>query len=303
MSISVRCYIFAPDGLQRISQRVMDGLCHGKDAMPQFADTKQKIANAIIELADGKPTRVLEIEGTFLEFDQLGKVHEYLRMGFVQAMETFAALERSERLEPSTVIDIAPKLNRAKWERDNRWNPSGEDIDLIEADSFDRSPVTEVKHAKGTADKPPPLTFEAKSAIEEIQTHFFGIQGHIDALSEQALKGFAFDARRRAKDDLDNPLWLGIADAADRRREILARYRTGKGVWYASVDIIRWETSRLTGRTDSLVHERCNSKKEAEEAARRLLVENAKYFSAETAVEARVVCDLEWQDDRTDDDA
>jgi hypothetical protein len=303
MSISIRFYIFAPDGLQRISQRVMNGLCHGKDAMPQFANTKQKIANAIIELADGKPTRVLEIEGTFLEFDQRGKVQEYLQRGFVQAMETFAALERSERLEPSTVIDIAPKLNRAKWERDNRWNPSREDIDLIEADMFDRSPVTEIKHAKGTAEKPPPLTFEAKSAIEEIQTHFFGIQGQIDALSEQALKGFAFDARRRAKDDLDNSLWLGIADAADRRREILARYRTGKGVWYASVDIIRWDTSRLTGRTDCLVHERCNSKKKAEEAARRLLVENAKYFSAETSVEAQVVCDLEWQDDRTDDDA
>ena len=43
------------------------------------------------------------------------------------------------------------------------------------------------------------------------------------------------------------------------------------------------------------MHERCNSKKEAEEAARQLLAENAKYFSAESSVEARVVCDLEWE--------
>ena len=28
----------------------------------------------------------------------------------------------------------------------------------------------------------------------------------------------------------DNAVWLGIAEAADRRREILARYRTGSGV-------------------------------------------------------------------------
>jgi hypothetical protein len=52
-----------------------------------------------------------------------------------------------------------------------------------------------------------------------------------------------------------------------------------------------------TGEIESFVHEKCSSKKEAEEAARRLLAENAKYFSAENSVEARVVCDLEWFDD------
>lgn len=44
----------------------------------------------------------------------------------------------------------------------------------------------------------------------------------------------------------------------------------------------------------SIVHEKCNSKKEAEDAARRLLAENAKYFSSSTSIEADVVCDLEW---------
>jgi hypothetical protein len=301
MAISVRFYIFTPDGLQRISQRIMNGLCHGRDTMPQFAGTKQKMANVIIELEDGKPGRILQAEGTYLEFDQAGKVHEFLQRGFIQAMDTFAALERSERLKPSKVIDIAPKLNREKWERENRWTPSKEDLDLIAADIFNRKQVPEIKHAKGTAEKPPPLTYEAESAIHEIQTHIIGIESKTESLSEQALKGFAFEARKRAKDDLDNPLWLGIANVADRRREILARYRTGKGVWYASVDVIRWDALRRTGRSESMVHERCNSKKEAEEAARRLLAENAKYFSAETSVEARVVCDLEWQDDQADD--
>jgi hypothetical protein len=46
-----------------------------------------------------------------------------------------------------------------------------------------------------------------------------------------------------------------------------------------------------------MFHERCTSKKEAEEAARRLLAEHAKDFSAEVSVEARVVCELEWEDD------
>jgi hypothetical protein len=85
-------------------------------------------------------------------------------------------------------------------------------------------------------------------------------------------------------------------------RERIPMLSARSGVWYASVDVIRWDTSRHTGRTDSFVHERCNSKKEAEEAARRLLAENAKYFNAESSVEARVVCELEWDAAASGDD-
>jgi hypothetical protein len=174
---------------------------------------------------------------------------------------------------------------------------------MIAADVFSPRKGTAIKPAKSVAQKPPPLTYDAKSAIREIETQTFGIAGKISALSEPALKGFAFEARERAKNDLDNPLWLGIANAADRRREILARHRTGKGVWYASVDVIRWDVSSgRAGQSESFAHERCNSKKEAEQAARRLLAEHANYFSAETSVEAHVVCDLEWQDDPGDDE-
>jgi hypothetical protein len=305
MTVSIRFYIFADDGLQRISQRVMEGLVHGSDAMPQFAGTKQKVANVIVEVEEGKPARITRADGNFLHFDAAGKVHKSLINSGFEAMDTFDALERSERIKSkSKVVDLSPKLNREKWERDNRWTLSKQDLDLISDDIWkrNRAATPTVQQAKGIAPKPPPVTFEAKEAIREIQTHIFGIDGKMDYLTEPALKGFAFEARRLAKNDLDNAVWLGIAEAADRRREILARYRTGSGVWYASVDVIRWDASRRTGRTDSFVHERCNSKKEAEEAARRLLAENAKYFSAESSVEARVVCDLEWAEAASGDD-
>ena len=94
---------------------------------------------------------------------------------------------------------------------------------------------------------------------------------------------------------------MGVAEAADRRRKILARHRTGKGAWYASIQLTYWDVTGNSGRCESIVHEKCNSKKEAEVAARRLLAENAKYFSASTSVEADVVCDLEW--DNTANDA
>lgn len=295
MSISVRFYLFADDGLQRISQRVMEGLVHAQDAMPQFANTKQKIANVIVELEEGKPAHITRADGSFLHFDAAGKVHESLVRSGVEAMETFDALERSNRVK-SKVVDLSPKLNRKRWERERRWELTKDDLDLISADlwKMKKAETAKVVQAKGVRAVPPPLTHEARQAVREIQTHVFGIQGKLEYLTEPALKGLAFEARSLAAKDFDDAVWLGVAGAADRRREILSRYRSGSGVWYASVDVIRWNRSRHSGETESFVHKKCNSKKEAEEAARRLLAENAKYFSADISVEARVVCDLEW---------
>jgi hypothetical protein len=58
-----------------------------------------------------------------------------------------------------------------------------------------------------------------------------------------------------------------------------------------------------SGDATASFHERCNSKKEADEVARRMLVENAQYFNAEHTVEATVVCELEWHDDPKEDGA
>jgi hypothetical protein len=305
MTVSLRFYIFANDGLQRVSQRVMEGLAHGQDAMPQFAGTKQKIANVIVELEEGKPARIARADGTYLHFDAAGKVHDFLMNSGMEAMDTFDALERSKRIKwKSKVVDISPKLNREKWEREHRWELSKNDLDLISADlwKMKKAKAAKVVQAKGVNPTPPPLTSEARNAVREIQTHIFGIQSKLEFLTEPALKGLAFEARSLASKDLDGAVWLGVAAAADRRKEILARNRTGSGIWYASVDVTRWDPSQRMGRRESFVHEKCNSKKEAEEVARRLLVENAKYFSAETSVEARVVCDLEWFEDSSGDD-
>ena len=85
--------------------------------------------------------------------------------------------------------------------------------------------------------------------------------------------------------------------AADPRYAVVKRHRTGEGIWHATVEILQWDVTHHSGESTASFHERCNSKGEAEEAARRMLVENAKYFSARSSVEASVVCDLEWYDD------
>lgn len=56
----------------------MQRLIHGRDAMPQYARTKQKVTDVIIELDDGKPVRIARADGTFLTFDDQGKIHNDL---------------------------------------------------------------------------------------------------------------------------------------------------------------------------------------------------------------------------------
>ena len=182
MAVSIRFYIFVPDGLQRISHRLMEGLCHGEDAMPHFADTKQKVANVTIEVEDGKPARIVNATGTYLHFDSKGRVHESLQRSGMEAMETFDVLERSKRIRPSKVVDLSPKLNREKWERENRWEPLASDLDLISADlwKMKKAAPAQVVQAKGTSPIPPPMTHEAREAIREIQKHVFSIGGKLE---------------------------------------------------------------------------------------------------------------------------
>lgn len=299
MSISVRHYLFAEDGLQRLSRRLVEGLVQGKDAMPQYAGTKQKSAEVILESENGKPVRIAQANGSFLTFDKNGQVHQDLALGGMQAMETFDALQRAQRQSASKVVDLSPKLNREKWERDYRWKLSKADLDLIADDIWNRkrAATPKVQQAKGVAPKPVPLTYEAKEAIEEFSRQLNGIDIKLEFLSEPALKGIAYEARRRATREENGKLWLGLADGADHRREIKARHRTGSGgIWYAVIDVIAWDHTRV-GNSVFSKEEKCASKKEAEEVARRLLVQHAEYFSADHSLEVKVICDLEWSGD------
>ena len=214
MSVSLRFYLFADDGLQRISRRVMEGLCHGLDAMPQFAKTKQRVANVVVELENGKPARIREATGSFLYFDDKGHVHESLMRGGFEAMETYDALEKSKRIGPSKVVDLSPKLNREKWERENRWQLSKQQLDAIANDIWrrKRAATAKVTQAKGAAPKPVPLTHEAEVAIREVETQLYGIDLKLQYLTETALKGFAFEIRARAAREGNDPLWLGLAE-------------------------------------------------------------------------------------------
>src|SRR6266403_336908 len=170
-------------------------------------NTKQRVATVIVELKNGKPSRILEVTGSFFDFDDKGKVHGSLMRAGFEAMETHQALERSKRSGPSKVVDLSPKLNREKWERENKWQLSQQQLDVITDDIWKRkrAATAEVIQAKGAAPKPVPLTHEAEEAIREVEIQFMGIDLKLQQLSETALRGFAFEIKARAAREGNDP--------------------------------------------------------------------------------------------------
>ena len=292
MSITARFYLFTDEGVRRLSRRVMDGLRDDRDALPQFANTKQRLAVVTIENEDGIPIRIRDTSGRFLQFDGSGQIGDGLRDSVVTAMEAFGAASKESK--HGAVVDLKPQLRRQAWERDNTWNLSKEDLDLIAADIWGGS-QGEIKNERVAVPRRPPLTHEARWAIERIAEQLFRFDMWLEDLSEPALKGLAFEARRRARGSPSDTTWSGIAEAAEHLRAVKARHRHGKGKWFAVIEAtttpqVKSESTVIR----SVAFAECASRSAAEDAARRLLAEHAKQFSACTSIEARLYCDLEW---------
>jgi hypothetical protein len=192
MPITSRLYVFEEGGaIKRVPKRIQDALIFGHGGIPEYADTRQQIASVIVENEDGKPVRILDATGSFWTFDAEGKIHKDL------VESVFAALDlhdKAARASRAKVVDLRPQVKKRQWEADNRWDLSKEDLDRIAADLWPGlACLEEIKTVKGKASKRPPLTYEAKNAISEIDAKLYLIGFEIEKLSEVALKGFAFE--------------------------------------------------------------------------------------------------------------
>jgi hypothetical protein len=293
MGLSSRYYLFAEDGVHRIAKRVVEGLVQGIDALPNYAGTTQKAAVVTVESDAKGVARINDAVGEFWHFDKLGKINKSLQKAAWAAVDRLTA---PSSLDHEAVVDLSAKLKRKRWEREHRWELSKADLDLIAADlhidGFSNEHAR-LRMVRGVASKRDPLTHEARYAVEEIEGLLIKIDWQLEGLSEVALKGFVSEANQRAT-HRNEPLWRGIAATAGRKREILARHRTGKGVWYAVIEGLRYEPMSRGREVFTIAFEECNSLKTAEAAARRLLVENAEHFSKCTGIEPRVYTELEW---------
>jgi hypothetical protein len=293
MGLSSRYYLFAEDGVHRIAKRVVDGLVQGIDALPNYASTTQKAAAVTVENDAKGVARIINAVGQFWHFDEVGKINKSLQQAAWVALDRLAPPSSSDQ---EAVVDLSAKLKQRQWDKENRWELSKADLDLIAADldidgfSNERA---RLRMVRGAAPKRDPLTHEARYAVEEIQSLLITIDSQLEGLNEVALKRLVSEANQRAA-NRNEPLWTGIAAAAARKREILVRHRTGKGVWYAVVEGLRYDPASRGREVFTIAFEKCSSLKAAEAAARRLLVEKAEHFSKWTGIEPRVYTDLEW---------
>ena len=79
MAISLRCYLFEDGGeIKRLPRRIVDGLVHGQDSMPEYANSVQRIATAVVDNENGKALRIVDARGEYWTFDEEGKINKAL---------------------------------------------------------------------------------------------------------------------------------------------------------------------------------------------------------------------------------
>lgn len=288
MGLSVRYYIFPEtDPPKRLSHQLVQGLASGKERLPEYAGTRQRILDVILENEDGVPQRISYTQGFFWEFDATGDIGAGLRRSLSEA------LEGDFKPPPKTgkVVDLGAHRDGMRRTEKNHWQASKEDLDLITADIWPKTRSHRLAVAKTSL---PKVTFEAKHALSDASGHFWQISNALSGLTEQGLVGLAYKARQEAEVDDSGPLYRAVAEMADRRLEILRRHRSGKGTWYAYVEVIRWNKVNDVGETVATYHRECDGRKAAVAAGRELLKEHADKVDYDVTVEGRIETDLEW---------
>ncbi|MER9302976.1 hypothetical protein [Mesorhizobium sp. M0496] len=290
--MSSRHYIF-PENSEplRLSRRLVEGMIFGKDALPQYAGTRQRVVSVIVENEGTAPNRILDAQGAYWVFDAAGDI----RKGLTRSTSDIMSATFNDSDNKGTVVALQPKLSKKRAEEEHRWVVGKAELDRIAADIWPKVKSDKMRSAQGVSVKRPPLTYDARHALDEATANLWKISHAVAELKEPSLKGFAHEARSRGADRPEHELlYQAIAQLADQRLEILRRRRTGKGVWYAIVGVIKWNGDHV-GQSVARFHEKCEGKRSAVVAARKLLAEHAGEFAENMTVEAEVLTDLEWQ--------
>ena len=275
MGFGRRHYLVHDDGtVERIPERVINGMIHGHDALPEYAGRAIRNLFVALETVDGKPDRITYTEGAVLRFDTDGRIDRSLRDSLVEILNEVDGSTAPK----SNVVPLAAKLHGGRRRRDY-WEPTPSILEKVAADIWgadDAAGADRVRLLKGEAPKPPSISFEARNAVSELRSGVWRAMSALTDLSEHSLKGASFLLREAATDDPEVSAVLdAFAAAADRRREIKARHRRGNGVWVAIIDITEWEPGRRVGQQVQCVAQKHKGRDAAVAAARQMLAEHA----------------------------
>ena len=295
MGIRTRYYLLEESGaLKRVARRIVDDLAFGADAITEYAGTRQRVIQVLVESEDRKPIQILDVTGSYWSFDEAGRVDVSLRRTAGEWMAFAFSAHRND--SSGTVVDLVPELKRKELHARHRWTVSQEILDRIAADiwpGINGPAAPDVSAVKGKRPRKPPMTWEGQQALDAIGLKVMNIDHELGKLTEPALKGLALEAERHGSFE-DEALWRGIAEHAKHRRAILAAHRTGRGEWYAVIEVFRRESAH-SDRVVAEAYAKGKNRDEAVVAGRRLMVEKADWLGPELRIDISLYSALEWQ--------
>lgn len=127
--LSLRYYLWDGQALSRVPHRLHSGVLSGDLALPQYANSKQKVVEVLIWRGPGR-ARKIEARGTISFFNSKGCID--LR----EATEAIAiAVEGSKpKRRSGNVLDIGPVIRSRRWSREHIWKPPPMLLRIIVAD-------------------------------------------------------------------------------------------------------------------------------------------------------------------------
>lgn len=301
MGIRTRYYLLEEGGaLKRVARRVVDGLAFGTDAIPDYAGTRQRVVQVLVDVEDRTPIQILDVTGTFWNFDDKGRIDLSLRRSTGEWLDFAWSRNARGNKGDGRVVDLVPELRRKELYAKHRWTVSQEDVDRIAADLWPgiHGEAPAIGVVKGKERRRPPMTWEGNKALQEIGSRVLGIDHQISVLSEPALKGLEFEAERHGTFE-DQALWRGIAEHVKTRRAILAAHRTGRGEWYAVIEAF-YRESALTDRSVAEAYVKGKNRVEAVALGRKLIAEKAEWLDTDVRLHISLYSALEWQPEEED---
>lgn len=293
MSTSLRFFAF-PDDLEikLFPKALLDDCVFGERSVPEFAGKRVRFAECVVEMNGRTPLRLLDVRGSWWSFDENGvyerdpDVYRYF----------FSQLPNPNRDGP--IVDISPVIERRQWQERHRWTPTVDQVEMIARAIWPRRGEDErVASVLGGGPKPQPVSSDARRALEAIHDAIFKIETALEDLSEHSLKGVLSELRKQARHfKAERAISEGVANRVEEIREIQRRRRSGKGTWYAVVEVFRWDERRKAGESIQTFSEACDGKTKAIEKAREMLALHAHLFGDGVTLDASVSTDLEWQE-------
>jgi hypothetical protein len=125
----VRYYLWAADGPWRLPNQLYRDLIDREVALPQFADTKQKVLE-VLSRRIGVDAYALRGQGIIFAFDENG----YLKRIPAEEAMGFIVERARQKLAESNVVSIGPTLRGRRFKKEHQWQPTRSMLQLVRID-------------------------------------------------------------------------------------------------------------------------------------------------------------------------